>query len=406
VTLVLSPMAEASIGGGTLTKKPADVMPSWVNDGEKLRCEIFRSDFESASPSVPRPPKLELCRESLREPDTISIPENASRNLLFLQTGYSDHEGIPMANFGLTNHSQVALSVEEDITATRRFRSPGASTRWEDFKNSRTSSMELSLEATEGLMGCYPEHYDMGNLRRGRRSDSMDVPSSRPRGPEPPSSNYGESSRQHYALYGDQRRSSFDSQFTIPLMESPAREANLTKSPSPFATSPIGPNIHKRLSRSPMFAEEKRENLRPDSIARVDKMLSEIHPTGSESDSVFSRTATPERHTFYWLSDVWGPESNEEECPSENREEMQLVDICPPVDQPPALVINAGGHLKDNPLYSSGSESSEYAFNATKRFPVTTSPFAANSIPFEDVSIPLLLLCYGVGCLLLELLLQ
>eukprot|EP00210_Caulerpa_lentillifera_P007293 g6972.t1 len=386
----------SSVGGISrvvpLSKKVQETCPSWVNNGENLRREIFRSDFESVSPSsVPQSRKLELpyfnhtTTTITDDSDNSSYPGKISHNHhQLLQTGFSDHEGLPIEGFSLLTHSQPSLSVDEDYTPSRRYRSPLASREFSEFKNSRAPSMDLDLDHTASLAS-YQDHYDVRDDQGRRRSDSMDVPWTRPTGPEPPSSVSCDSGSRRHITLGTHARYSIDSQFTVPVLESPTGEAtDRTRVIYPYASSPIGPNIYKRLSKSPSFIEEKRACSRLNSEEHVDKMLGELLAIDSDSESVFLPETTPKHLTFHWHSAVWEPESIEDRCSSVSEEEMPLEDICPPVDQPPAIVARAGGHLKDNPLYSSGSESSEQAFIATKRFPAMYSPFAMSSIPIEE----------------------
>eukprot|EP00210_Caulerpa_lentillifera_P007213 g6900.t1 len=107
-------------------------------------------------------------------------------------------------------------------------------------------------------------------------------------------------------------------------------------------------------------------------------MLNELHEADSDIDSAFSPETAPNHLTSHWHSAAWELESIEDRCLSVSEEEIPPEYILPPVDQPPAIIPRAGGHLEDNPLYSSASESLEDALITTKHFP------AMSSIPIEE----------------------
>lgn len=387
--LVVSPVAESSRPSPPSLGKHKPNVPSWVCDGKNLRNEVFRSDFESVSPSAAWPPKLDLPEATYPDDENLSIPRKVVRNHPFLQTGFSDHEGLPMEGFNVTtHHSQASLFMDEEYSANRRFRSPMASTRWEDLEHSQSSVMGLCLEPSTSLMG-YQDQDEMINSRFPRRSDSTDRPWNRPTGPEPPSSVSCDSGSRHCTPFGVHPRSSFESEFEGALPDSHRTEVegNFTRAPSPYGFGPIGPNIYKRVSRTPQLYEEKREYTRPNSEAHAEKMLGEIHSPSSCSESSFAPVLEPERHATYWSPIVWSSELNEEEeeGASDHDDGIPLDEICPHVHQPHPLVANRGGHLKDNPLYSSGSEASDCAFESTKRFSATNSVFTSRSESFDEV---------------------
>eukprot|EP00210_Caulerpa_lentillifera_P006091 g5819.t1 len=378
------PVGEASVPI-PLQKKSRECMPSWVHDQGDLRNKMFGFDCEGISPSATRPPKLELPQSyNNTDDENLSIPRKVVRNNPFLQTGFSDHDGLPLDGFSTTHHSQASFFIEEEFSANRRFRSPMASTRLNEFRDSHSSILGgMGLEHSSSLLQ-YQD--DVIDARLPRRSDSTDRPWNRPTGPEPPSSVSCDSdSRQHCTPFGVQPRSSFESEFDIPLHDNhPGEmEERFSRTPSPYGFGPIGPNIYKRVSRTPQLNEEKRDYTRPNSEEHVEKMFGEISSPSSESELKFYTDLEPERHNLYWSPIVWEPEFSEQgEVDSED--EMPLDPICPPVNQPPLLVAKAGGHLKDNPLYSSGSEASDCAFETTKRFSATNSAFSSKSTSLEE----------------------